>query len=181
MHVPYCISRGRKKYSDNFFLPFCFRSPLGYVRKRHAYRTQLVEPVPAQVSDLKISHGKLVKKMRGARGVYARYCPYQELRLVLYNTPTQPKYSLEYCRLHKGRNKTNLTVRLLNCAVYDTGAISEKGHTIGSTNRRTHNPCASISQRGNSADYGQHQHQPAQHHGASSHANGELEARYWFL
>ena len=64
---------GEKKYSDNFFLPFCFRSPLGYVRKRHAYRTQLVEPVPAQVSDLKISHGKLVKKIRGARGVYARY------------------------------------------------------------------------------------------------------------
>ena len=73
---PTVSPEGEKKYSDNFFLPFCFRSPLGYVRKRHAYRTQLVEPVPAQVSDLKISHGKLVKKIRGARGVYARYCPY---------------------------------------------------------------------------------------------------------
>ena len=65
-----------KKYSDNFFSSFFFRSPLGYVRKRHAYRTQLVEPVPAQVSDLKISNGKLVKKIRGSRGVYARSCTY---------------------------------------------------------------------------------------------------------
>ena len=73
---PTVSSEGEKNKSDNFFSSFFFRSPLGYVRKRHAYRTQLVEPVPAQVSDLKISHGKLVKKIRGARGVYARYCPY---------------------------------------------------------------------------------------------------------
>ena len=66
---------GEKKYSDNFFLPFCFRSPLGYVRKRHAYRTQLVEPVPAQVSDLKISHGKLVKKKHAAVRDYGPSCP----------------------------------------------------------------------------------------------------------
>ena len=81
-----CMSRtvspeGEKKYSDNFFLPFCFRSPLGYVRKRHAYRTQLVEPDPTQVSDLKISHGKLVKKIRGTRGVYARYCSYSQFEV----------------------------------------------------------------------------------------------------
>ena len=73
---PTVSSECEKNKSDNFFFSFFFRSPLGYVRKRHAYRTQLVEPVPAQVSDLKISHGKLVKKIRGARGVYARYCPY---------------------------------------------------------------------------------------------------------
>ena len=77
---PTVSSEGEKNKSDNFFSSFFFRSPLGYVRKRHAYRTQLVEPVPAQVSDLKISHGKLVKKMRGARGVYARYCPYGQDR-----------------------------------------------------------------------------------------------------
>ena len=67
---PTVSPEGEKNKSDNFFSSFCFRSPLGYVRKRHAYRTQLVEPVPAQVSDLKISHGKLVKKIRGARGVF---------------------------------------------------------------------------------------------------------------
>ena len=71
-----CMSRtvspeGEKKYSDNFFLPFFFRSSLGYVRKRHAGCTQLVEPVPAQVSDLKISYGKLVKKKHAAVAVLA--------------------------------------------------------------------------------------------------------------
>ena len=72
---PTVSPEGEKNKSDHFFSSFLFSSLLGYVRKRHAYRTQLVEPVPAQVSDLKISHGKLVKKIRGARGVYARYCP----------------------------------------------------------------------------------------------------------
>ena len=72
-------SEGEKNKSDNFFSSFLFCSSLGYVRKRHAYRTQLVEPVPTQVSDLKISHGKLVKKIRGTRGVYAPYCPYNAI------------------------------------------------------------------------------------------------------
>ena len=49
---------------------------MGYVRKRHAYRAQLAEPDPTQVSDLKIFHGKLVKKKHAAVRVYARSCPY---------------------------------------------------------------------------------------------------------
>ena len=59
-----------------FVSHFFFRKPLGYVRKRHAYRAQLAEPDPAQVSDLKISHGKLVKKKHAAVGDYGPSCPY---------------------------------------------------------------------------------------------------------
>ena len=55
--------------------PLMEASP-SYVRKRLAYRTQLAEPDPAQVSDLKISHGKLVKKKHGARGIFAIPWPF---------------------------------------------------------------------------------------------------------
>ena len=85
------MSRNVRSEVDFFFLKllfhlFFFRKPLGYVRKRHAQCAQLAEPDPAQVSDLKISHGKLVKKIRGARGVYARSCPYPtDSTLSVYN------------------------------------------------------------------------------------------------
>ena len=72
---PTVSPEGEKNKSDNFFSSFFFRSSLGYVRKRHAYRTQLVEPVPAQVSDLKISHGKLVKKKHAAARDFDPSCP----------------------------------------------------------------------------------------------------------
>ena len=71
---PTVSSEGEKNKSDNFFSSFLFRSPLGYVRKRHAYRTQLAEPDPTQVSDLKISHGKLVKKKHDAKEAQGPSC-----------------------------------------------------------------------------------------------------------
>ena len=55
-------------YFITFVSSFFSHYPLGYVRKRHAYRTQLAEPDPTQVSDLKISHGKLVKKNTWCEG-----------------------------------------------------------------------------------------------------------------
>ena len=69
-------------YFITFVSHFFFRKPLGYVRKRHAYRAQLAEPDPAQVSDLKISHGKLVKKNPGAKeaqGPSCCSCPFPEV------------------------------------------------------------------------------------------------------
>ena len=60
----------------NFFFVLFFSLTAGVIRKTHAYRTQLAEPDPTQVSDLKISHGKWVKKKHAAVGVYARSCPY---------------------------------------------------------------------------------------------------------
>ena len=62
-------------YFITFVSSFFSHQSLGYVRKRHAYRAQLAEPDPTQVSDLRISHGNLVKKKHAARGVYDPSCP----------------------------------------------------------------------------------------------------------
>ena len=64
------------------FSTFTFVSPFFFLANRwgtFAKDTPIVRSSPssiAQVSDLKISHGKLVKKMRGSGGVYARSCLY---------------------------------------------------------------------------------------------------------
>ena len=76
-----------KKLSDLFFYFFKLkRFAVHYAHLRPRYITQLAEPDPTQVSDLKISHGKLVKKNPGAKEAQGPSCCQgpRELQLACY-------------------------------------------------------------------------------------------------
>ena len=55
-----------EKYSE--------RGSLRFAHRRPTYFTQLAEPDPTPVSDLKISHGKLVKKKHDAKEAQGPSC-----------------------------------------------------------------------------------------------------------